>query len=83
MEKITAMDAENRAREFIRERHPKMRRILVRRVDKKDDSWLIEGEVWFKRLRLFTVKRTFKLRIGSKTGEVTSYQETRSGARFG
>jgi hypothetical protein len=27
MEKITAMNAENRAREFIRERHPKIRRI--------------------------------------------------------
>lgn len=80
MKKITVLDAETRAREFIRERHPKMKQILIRRVDKKDDSRLIEGEVWFKRLRFFTVKRAFKLRIDSKTGEVTSYQETRSGA---
>jgi hypothetical protein len=79
MKKITTMDAETRAREYIRERHPKMRRILVRRVEKEDDAWLIEGEVWFKRLRLFTVKRTFKLRISSETGDITSYQETRTG----
>jgi len=75
-------DAEDRAREFIRERHPKVRRILFERVDRKGDAWLIDGEVWFKRLRLFTIKRTFRLRIGSETGEVTSYQETRSGARM-
>ena len=71
-------DAEDRAREYIRERYPKVRRILFKRVDKKDSSWLIEGEVWFKRLRLFTVKRTFRLRISSETGDITSYQETRT-----
>ena len=79
MEKITAMDAETRAREYIRERHPKMRRILVRRVEKEDDAWLVEGEVWFKRLRFFTVKRTFRLRISLETGDITSYQETHTG----
>jgi len=31
MEKIIAVGAENRAREFIRERHPKMRRILFKK----------------------------------------------------
>jgi len=73
-------NAEDRAREYIRERHPKVRRILLRRVEKEDGAWLIEGEVWFKRLRFFTIRRSFRLQIGSETGEVTSYQENRSGA---
>ena len=60
-------DAEVRVREFIRERHPKVRRFLFKRVDRKGDAWLIEGDVWFQRLRLFTVKRNFRLRIGSET----------------
>jgi hypothetical protein len=74
-------DAEARAREHIRERHPKVRRILFKRVDRKGNAWLIEGDVWFQRLHLFTAKKSFRLQIDSETGEVTSYQETRSGAR--
>jgi hypothetical protein len=38
-------DTEDRAREYIRERHPKVRRILFKRVDKKDNFWLIEVNV--------------------------------------
>jgi hypothetical protein len=38
MEKITTMDAETRAKEYIKERYPKARRILFKRVDKKDNS---------------------------------------------
>ena len=70
-----AADAEDRARKLILERHPKARRILFKRVEKKDNSWLMEGEFWFKRLRLFTFKKTFRLKISSKTGKITSYQE--------
>jgi hypothetical protein len=70
-----AADAEDRAKKVIRERHPKLRRILFKRVEKKDNSWLIEADVWFKRLHLFTVKKTFRLKISSETGKATSYQE--------
>jgi hypothetical protein len=70
-----AAEAEDRARKLIKERDPKARRILFKIVEKMDDSWLIEGEVWFKRLRLFTVKKTFRLQISSETGKTTSYQE--------
>jgi hypothetical protein len=66
-------DAEDRAKKLILERHPKARQTLFKKVDKKDNSWLIEGEVWFKRLRIFTVKKTFGLKISSKTGKITSY----------
>jgi hypothetical protein len=71
-----ATDAEDRAKKLIREKRPKLRQILFKRVEKKDNSWLIEGEIWFKRLYLFTVKKFFKLQISSETGEATSYQET-------
>jgi len=70
-----AADAEDRAKKAIREKHPKLKRILFKRVEKKDNSWLMEGEFWFKRLRLFTFKKTFRLKISSKTGKITSYQE--------
>lgn len=83
MEKLTVVDAETKAREFIRERHPKVKQIVLRRANKKDNAWLIEGEVRFKRLHFFSVKMTFRLQLGSKTGEVTSYQETRWEAKFG
>lgn len=52
MEKITARDVEARAREFIKERRLKVRRILLKKVEKKHEAWLIEGTVWFKRLPL-------------------------------
>jgi hypothetical protein len=71
-----AAEAEVRARRLITESHPKVRRILFKRVDKKDNSWLIEGEVWYRLLHIFTVKKTFRLQISSETGEATSYQET-------
>jgi hypothetical protein len=71
-----AAEAEVKAIKLIKEKHPKLRRILFKRVEKKDNSWLIEGEVWFKWLHLFTVKKTFRLQISSETGEATSYQET-------
>jgi len=38
-----AADAEDRARKLILERHPKARRILFKRVEKKDNSWLMKG----------------------------------------
>jgi hypothetical protein len=72
-----AADAEERTRRFILERHPKATRILFRRVDNMGYSWLVEGEVWFKRLHLFTVKRIFKVQISLETGEAASFQEER------
>ena len=73
-----AAEAEDRVKKVIREKHPKLKRVLFKRVEKNDNSWLMEGEFWFKRLRLFTFKKTFRLKINSKTGKVTSYQETPS-----
>jgi len=70
VETRNVVDAEDRARKLILERHPKAWRILFKKVDKKDNSWLIEGEVWFKWLRLFTFKKTFRLQISSEKGHI-------------
>ena len=79
-----AADAEVRARRLIVERHSGVRRILFKRVDKMDGSWLLEGEFWYKLLGIFTVKKFFKIQISSKNGKATSYRETlfRSKPRF-
>lgn len=71
MGKITAKEAETKAMEFVKRRHPRVRRIFIRRVEREGDVWLVEGEVWFKRAYLFTTKKSFRLRISSETGEVT------------
>ena len=77
MGKITATDAENRAREFIRNRHPRVKIIRFTRTRREDDVWLVEGELWFKRAHFFTARRSFGLRISAETGEVASYEETK------
>ena len=71
MGKITAKEAETKAIEFVRRRHPRVRRILIRRMERGENVWLVEGEVWFKWAYLFPAKKLFKLRISSETGEVT------------
>jgi len=77
MSKITATDAENIAREFIGNRHPRIKTIRFTRTLREGDVWLLEGKVWFKWAYLFTVKKPFRLRISAETMEVASYEETK------
>jgi len=70
-------EAEDRAREFIKERHFRLKQILFRTVRKEEDVWLIEGEVSFRRAYFLTTKRFFKLRMKVETGEVVFYEEMR------
>ena len=72
-----AAGAEEKARRLILKRHPDATRILFRSIGNMGHSWLVEGEVWFKRLRFFTVKRNFKIEIDTEKGEVVSFQEER------
>jgi len=62
-------------KKVIREKHPKLKRVLFKGVEKNDNSWPIEGEVRYRLLGFFTGKKSFKLQINSETGEATSYQE--------
>jgi len=77
MEKITAMNVENVAREFIGNRHPRVKRILLTRTWREGGVWLVEGELWFKRAHFFTARRSFRLRISGETRKVTSYEENK------
>ena len=72
MSKITAMDAENIAREFIWNRYQRVKTIRFARTWREGNVWLVEGEVWFKRAHFFTARRSFRLRISAETGEVTA-----------
>lgn len=79
MRKITgAMDAENKAREFMGDRRPRVKRVLFRRTWREGNFWLVEGEFWFRRAHFFTVRRPFRLQISAETGQVTSYKETKA-----
>ena len=79
MGKITAEEAETKAMEFVKRRHPRVRRILIRTVEREAGVWLVEGEVWFKRARLLTAKRSFRLQVSRETGQVKSYEEASNG----
>lgn len=68
-------EAEAKAREFIKKRHSRVRRIFFRTMYKEEDSWMLNGEVQFKRAYLFVTQRSFRLQVKSETGEVTSYEE--------
>ena len=76
MEEIEGVaEAEEGAREFIKERHFRVKKILFKRVYRERNDWLMEGEVSFKQAYFFKGKKSFKLRISSETGQVISYEE--------
>lgn len=56
-------EAEARAREFIEERHFRVKQVLFRRVRKERNAWLLDGEVWVKRAYFFTTNRSFRLKM--------------------
>ena len=76
-----ALDADERAKRLILEKHPKATHIQIKRTDKMDSSWLIEGEFRFKRLHLFATKRFFKAEIDVENGEAKSYTEWPASAK--
>jgi hypothetical protein len=61
-----AAEAEEKAKEILKERHPNVFRIIINKVDRTNNSWLIQGEIYYKRLKLFTIKRKFKLEINAE-----------------
>ena len=78
MAKITGLvDAEAEAKGFVKDRYPPrtIRQLLLRKTAKEGDVWLVEGEVWLKRLHFFTVRKSFRLQISVENGKLTSYEE--------
>jgi uncharacterized membrane protein YkoI len=70
-----AAEAEEKAKEILKEKHPNVFRIIINKVDRTNGSWLIQGEVCYKRLKLFTTKRKFKLEINAENGKLITCQE--------
>ena len=75
MEVSSRAQAEARAREFIKQKHPKVKRIFFRTMYREGNTWVLHGEVEFKQVYFFAAVRSFKLQVSTNTGEVTSYEE--------
>lgn len=69
--------AEARAKEFIKQRHSRVERIFFRTMYTEGDTWVLHGEVEFKRAHFFAAVSSFKAQVNTSTGEVTSYEEAR------
>lgn len=67
-------EAEARAREFIKQRHSRVKRVFFRTMYREEGCWVLHGEVEFKRAYFFATVRSFKLQINTETGEVISYE---------
>ncbi|MBE0511806.1 hypothetical protein IBX38_02010 [Candidatus Bathyarchaeota archaeon] len=67
--------AEAGAREFIKQKHSRVERIFLRTVYRERNTWVLHGEVQFKRAYFFGAERSFRLQINPETGEVASYEE--------
>ena len=75
MEVSSRAQAEARAREFIKQKHPKVKRIFFRTMYREGNTWVLHGEVEFKRAYFFVVARSFKLQVNTDREEVISYDE--------
>ena len=72
-----AAEAEEKAKKILKEKHLNMVHVMINKVNRTNNSWLIEGEIYYKRLKLFTIKRKFKLEINAENGKPVTYQEKR------
>jgi len=67
--------AEAMAREFIRRKHFRLKRIFFKAVRQENSIWCLEGIV--SSGLIFTTKRNFKLNIECENWEILSFEETR------
>ncbi len=78
MERINdPVEADAKAREYVVTRHPNAMRIFFNKTFVEEDSWIVHGEFWIRRIHFFVARRYFRLRIKAKTSEVMSYEEKR------
>ena len=74
---MDSREAEARAREFIKRKRSRVRQIFFRTMYKEGDTWVLHGEVEFKRAYFFATVSSFKVQVNMNTGEVISYEEMR------
>ena len=75
-ETLDSGEVEARARQFIKQRHSRVERIFFRTMYREGDTWVLHGEVSFKRAYFFLATRSFKVKVNTDTGEIVSYEET-------
>jgi len=75
MKMMDSKEAETRAREFIRQRHSRVERIFFKTMYREENSWVLHGEVTFRRAFFFAVNRSFEFRINIDTGEIVFYEK--------
>jgi len=75
-ETLDSGEAEERAKQFIKQRHSRVERIFFRTMYREGDTWVLHGEVSFKRAYFFLATRSFKVKVNTDTGEIVSYEET-------
>jgi hypothetical protein len=63
-------DARVRARRFVKERYPRVKRIYLGRTWRENEVWIVEVEVKVKTGVFSTVKERFRLQISAETGEI-------------
>jgi hypothetical protein len=74
---LESRKAEEKARQFIKQRHPRLELIFFRTMYKEGNAWILDEEVKFKRACFFHATRSFKAKIDAITGEIISYEETK------
>ncbi|MFB3889971.1 MAG: hypothetical protein ACE14S_10805 [Candidatus Bathyarchaeia archaeon] len=74
---MNSTEAETKTRNFIKHKHTRAERIFFAKMYRENDSWILQGEVKFRRAYFFTTLRAFEAQVNTSTGEVTAYEETR------
>jgi hypothetical protein len=75
MKMMDSKEAETGAREFIRQRHSRVERIFFKTMYIEENSWVLHGEVTFRRAFFFAVNRSFEFRTNIDTGETMFYEK--------
>jgi hypothetical protein len=75
-ETLDSREAEAKARQFIKQKHSRVKRIFFRTMYREGNTWILHGELRFKRAYFFSAIRSFKLKVNTNTGEIVSYEET-------
>jgi len=74
---LESRKAEEKVRQFIKQRHSRLELIFFRTMYKEGNAWILDGQVKFKRACFFYAMRSFKAKIDAITGEIISYEETK------
>lgn len=74
---MDSREAEAITRQFIKQKHSRVKRIFFRTMYREEDAWVLNGKVSFKRAYFLSAIRSFKLKVNTNTREIMSYEETR------